>query len=356
MSTGKKIFTPIQLGDVVLRNRIVMAPMTRCRAEPGDVPGALQVEYYAQRAGAGLIITEGTQPSLNGKGYCRTPGIHSEEQIQGWKNVTDAVHKKGGTIVLQVMHCGRVASHLNKAADAETVAPSAITARGQIYTEEGMQPLDQPRALALDEIPDVVDEYRKATNNALAAGFDGVELHCTSGYLPAQFLSSGANHRTDQYGGSVANRIRFVVEVLAAMAEVGGAGRVGIRICPDNPFNDLHDDNPEETFEALLNEINSLGLAYVHVIRYPLGRVDNIALAQRCFSGPLIINESYELAEAETAIASGIAAAVAFGRPFVANPDLPARFQAGTPLAEFDIKTLYTPGPVGYTDYPAANL
>lgn len=346
------LFEPVTLGSIELKNRIVMAPMTRSRAGDGDAPTALNAEYYAQRAGAGLIITEGTQPSPNGKGYCRTPGIHSEKQVAGWKAVADAVRAAGGTMVLQLMHCGRIASRYNKDAGAETVAPSPIQASGQMYTDaKGMVDFDVPRALETDEVAAVIEEYRQATVNAYRAGMSGVELHCTSGYLPAQFLSTGTNQRDDRYGGSVENRIRFVVEVLEAMAAVDGAARLGIRICPGNPFNDLSDEDPEETFAALLDAIRGMGLAYLHVIRMSKGPVDNIALALRHFGGPLIVNDSYSYEEANEVVALG-AAAVSFARYFISNPDLVERFASGADLAGFDPKTLYTPGPRGYTDYP----
>ncbi|MFU8764666.1 MAG: alkene reductase [Haliea sp.] len=350
------LLTPLQLGDLNLRNRIVMAPMTRSRAGTDAVPTPLMIEYYRQRASAGMIISEGVAPSANGLGYCRTPGIYAPEQVAAWGDITAAVHAEGGCIVAQIMHVGRVASYYNKPAGAETVAPSAVTAKGEIYTDQaGMQPLDAPRALALEEIAGVIEEYRQATANALAAGFDGLELHCTSGYLPAQFLSTGTNLRTDAYGGSVANRARFVLEVLAAMIAEAGAGRVGMRICPDNGFNDLSDDNPQETFEYLLAEVAKLDLAWLHVIRMPTGRVDNLALGQRFFADRLIVNESYKLQEAEDAVASGAVAAVSFGRAFIANPDLVERWQQQLPLAKFDPATLYAPGPDGYTSYPAAS-
>lgn len=351
------LLTPLELGDLHLRNRIVMAPMTRSRAGTDAVPTPLMTEYYRQRAGAGMIITEGVAPSANGLGYCRTPGIYTAEQVAAWGEVTAAVHAEGGCIVAQIMHVGRVASHYNKPPGTETVAPSAVTARAEMYTDQaGMQPMDAPRALALEEIAEVVEEYRQATANALAAGFDGVELHCTSGYLPAQFLSTGTNLRTDAYGGSVANRARFALEVLAAMVGEAGAGRVGMRICPDNSFNDLADENPQETFDYLLAEAAKLDLAWLHVIRMPTGRVDNLALGQRYFGDRLIANESYKLEEGESAVASGAVAAVSFGRPFIANPDLVERWRQHLPLARFDPKTLYAPGPEGYTSYPAADV
>lgn len=348
------LFTPLELGDLHLRNRIVMAPMTRSRADAGAMPNALMVEYYRQRAGAGLIVSEGIAPSANGLGYCRTPGLYNQQQIDAWRKVTDAVHEAGGSIVAQLMHVGRVSNHLNKPESAETVAPSAIAARGEIYTDQAaMQSLDSPRALAVDEIAGVIEEYRQAAENAYAAGFDGVELHCTSGYLPAQFLSTGSNQREDEYGGSVGNRCRFVLEVLAALASVAGSGRVGMRICPDNPFNDLSDEDPQQTFEYLLEEADALDLAYLHVIRMPTGRVDNIELGQRCFGDRLIGNDSYSFEEASAAVAGGELSAVSFGRSFIANPDLAERWRRGFPLAKFDPATLYSPGAQGYTNYPA---
>ncbi len=349
------LFAPVRLGALELRNRIVMAPMTRSRAGSQGMPTPVMVEYYRQRASAGLIITEGVAPSADGIGYCRTPGIYDQAQVDAWSDVTAAVHAAGGTIVAQIMHVGRVSSHLNKPAGSETVAPSAIRARGEIYTDQqGMQPFDEPRALRTEEIAGVIGEYRQATENAFAAGFDGVELHCTSGYLPAQFLSTGTNRREDHYGGSAGNRARFTLEVLETMAAVKGADRVGMRICPDNPFNDLRDENPGETFDALLSAAAPMGLAYLHAIRFPSGRVDNLALACRYFDGRVIGNDSYDLAEANAAVAGGTLAAVSFGRHFIANPDLVERWRQGVELARFDPATLYTPGEAGYTDYPAA--
>ena len=348
------LFTPLQLGQLQLRNRVVMAPMTRSRAAADGMPTPMMVEYYRQRAGAGMIVTEGIAPSADGLGYCRTPGIYNRQQLECWREVTDAVHAEGGTIVAQIMHVGRASSHFNKPAGSETVAPSAIRAAGEIYTDEaGMQPMDQPRELATEEVAAVVEQYRQATENALAAGFDGVELHCTSGYLPAQFLSTGTNQRQDCYGGNVENRCRFVLQALRAMADVDGCGRVGMRICPDNPFNDLKDDNPAETFEYLLAEAELLDLAYLHVIRLAGGRLDNIELGQRHFGDRLIGNDSYDLAEAQAAVRGGELTAVSFGRHFIANPDLPTRFQQGAPLQRFNPATLYTPGEEGYTSYPS---
>lgn len=348
------LFTPTKFGAIEVSNRVFMAPMTRSRAGEGDVPTDLHVDYYTQRASAGLIITEGTQPSANGKGYCRTPGIHTPEQITAWQKVTESVNKNGGTMVMQIMHVGRVASMHNKPSGSETVAPSAIQAKGKMYTDShGMVDFDVPRALETDEIPEIIEEFKQATVNALEAGFAGVEFHATSGYLPAQFLSTGTNQRTDQYGGSVENRVRFVVEALEAMCSVAGADKVGIRICPGNPFNDLADENPEETFRVLLAAIDSLGLAYLHVIRMPkkVTGVDNLGLAIAHFSGPRIFNDSYTQEKASQVIDSGEARAISFGRYYIANPDLVEKFKSKTPLADFNPKTLYTAGAKGYSDY-----
>ena len=328
--------------------------MTRSRADAGAIPGQLMVDYYRQRASAGLIISEGIAPSADGLGYCRTPGIYSAQQVAGWRRITAAVHAQGGLIAAQIMHVGRIANALNKPPGSRTVAPSAVPAAGEIFTDQaGMCPLDMPEALELGEIPGVLQEYRRATANAFEAGFDAVELHCTSGYLPAQFLSSGTNRRTDGYGGGPANRARFVLEVLEAMTGVSGSGRVGMRICPDNPFNDLYDEQPQQTFEYLLAEVEAMDLAYLHVIRFP-GRVDNIGLARRYCGDRLVANESYSFEEAQRAVAGGEVTAVSFGRPFVANPDLVTRFRNGLPLSDFDPARLYTPGPAGYSDYPEA--
>ena len=347
------LFTETRLGRLRLRNRIVMAPMTRSRADQDtDVPTDIMREYYQQRASAGLIITEGTQPSADGKGYCRTPGIYTQDQIAAWKTITSAVHAEGGQIVLQIMHCGRVAHSANKASGARTLAPSAIAAKAEMFTEQGMLPMDQPEAMTEDEIAQTIEDYRQATANAYAAGFDGVELHCTSGYLPAQFVSTGTNQRSDRWGGSLENRLRFVLGVLKAMTTVDGADRVGMRICPGNPFNDLHDDDHQETFAALLQRVDPMGLAYLHVIRMPQLGLDNIGLAQANYRGAMMVNESFDRDEAESVLDEQIQA-VSFGRPFIANPDLVRRYREGLALSQMNPKTLYTPGEAGYTDYPA---
>ena len=351
------LLSPGRFGDIEVPNRVVMAPMTRSRATVDGDATDLMAAHYGARATAGLIVSEGIAPSEVGKGYCRTPVLDGPQRLDGWRRVTDAVHAGGGRIVAQAMHCGRVAHAANKAPGVETVAPSAIRAEGDMYTDaEGMQPFDDPRALTTDEVRSVVDEYRRFAALAMDAGFDGVEVHGTSGYLPAQFLCTGTNLRTDTYGGTVEGRIRFPVEVLEAVAGEIGAGRTGLRICPGNPFNDLVDERPgdvEETFRALLTAIRPLGLAWLHVIRRHEGTpglvLDNLAMARELHDGMLIANDSYDGPSADAAIAAGECGAVSFARHFLANPDLVDRFGAGTALERFDARTLYTPGPEGYT-------
>lgn len=350
------LFAATKLGEIPLKNRIVMAPMTRSRADSDDAPTRLHVDYYRQRAAAGLIISEGVQPSIHGKGYCRTPGIYHRAHVQAWSRVTQAVRDAGGRMVMQLMHCGRVGHPANKAPGADTVAPSALRARAKIFVPgQGMVDMPAPRALREAEIPGVINEYRQATAYALDAGFDGIELHCTSGYLPAQFLATGTNQRSDAYGGTPEKRLRFVLELVQAMSAEAGAGRIGIRICPGNPFNDLQDEAPCDSFRALLQAIDPLGLAYVHVIRLDDGPCDNVALARQHFSGALIVNQGYQRQSAEAVIESGLAQAVSFARDFIANPDLPYRLQHNIPLSAYDPKTLYTEGPEGYTDYKGVN-
>ena len=347
------LFEPVRLGDLELANRIVMAPMTRSRADQHGVPTAEMVEYYRQRASAGLIVAEGTAPSASGLGYCRTPAIYNAEQIAAWKAVTDAVHAEGGLIVLQLMHVGRASCAQNKPAGAATVAPSALRARTQLFTDQaGLVDSDEPQAMSLQDIAEVIGEYRQAALNAREAGFDGVELHCTSGYLPMQFMASGSNLREDRYGGSAQNRVRFPAEVLAAMASAIGSGRVGLRLCPGNPFNDISDEDPLATAEALCRAAEPLNLAYVHIMRSPLPELDAFALAQRHCSSGIILNDGFDGASAEAALQAGQGEAVSFARHFIANPDLVERLRKGLPLARFDRKTLYSPGPEGYSDYP----
>jgi len=343
----------VRLGEIPLANRIVMAPMTRSRAGVNDEPTDHMVEYYRQRATAGLIVTEGTHPSKAGKGYFRTPGIYEPAHLAGWRRVADAVHQEGGHIVLQLMHCGRASVKANKAPEAETVAPSAIRCGVEIPGPDGKRAqADMPRALDTSEVAGVVEEYARAARNARAAGLDGVELHCTSGYLPMQFLSTGTNHRTDPYGGSLQNRIRFVVETLEAMAAAIGPGRVGFRIFPGNPFNDMVDENPAETYGALLRAVDGLGLAYLHLIHAPTPELDSLKLARAHWTGGLIVNNNLDLHRAGALLAAGQVQAVSFARFFISNPDLVERFRRGAPLAVPDRRTFYSGEQTGYIDYP----
>lgn len=347
------LFDPVKIGNIALKNRIVMSPMTRSRASKDHIPSSLAIEYYRQRSQAGLIITEGTSPSPNGDGYARIPGIYTQEQIDAWQKITSSVHEEGSKIFLQIMHVGRVAHPLNKLANTKTVAPSAIKAEGDMYTDEqGMQPLSVPHALTENEIQDVIAEYKQATINAFKAGFNGVEFHAASGYLPNQFLSSNSNQRTDRYGGSVANRIRFLIETLEAMISVKGNGTVGMRIWPGFTFNDMHDANPIETYTELLKAVNPLKLAYIHSSCSPDPSIDAFKLVRDHFHGISIVNGGFNLQSAQNIIRSGGADLVAFASLFLANPDLVERFKQNTSFNEADKNTFYTPGAKGYIDYP----
>lgn len=348
------LFTPIALGEIALANRIVMAPMTRDRAGPGDVPTDLMVEYYAQRASAGLIITEGVQPSAVGKGYWRTPGIHSDEQIVGWRKVADAVHAQGGRIAMQLMHCGRVVVPTNRGFAADVIAPSAIPCPSYVPGPGGV-PTDcaVPRAIALAEIPALVAEYTQAARNAVIAGMDGVELHCASGYLINQFLNPASNHRTDAFGGPVENRIRFPIAVLQALADAIGPGRVGFRISPGNPYNGMDPADPAATFGPFVKAADALSLAYLHVVDMALPELDTLDLLRTNFSGPIVTNNNLKADSAAALLDAGRAEAVSFGRAFIANPDLVERIAAGAPWAKPDYSRLYTGEAQGFTDYPA---
>ncbi len=343
-----------RIGGLKVPNRMVMAPMTRSRAIAGELPADITVEYYAQRASAGLILSEGVGPSAGGIGYARTPGIYSPEQVAAWKPVTDAVHAKGGHIFMQLMHVGRIGHPANRSTDLPLVAPSAIRAAGKIWTDsQQMQEHPEPRALESREIPGVIEEYAQATRNALAAGFDGVELHSASGYLPNQFLSASTNQRTDSYGGSVQHRIRFVVETLEAMAyAAGSAQRVGIKISPAMPFNDINEVDPVETYTALVQEISPLGLAYLHVLRSaPLPNIFEIL--RPLYKGTFLAGGAFTAETGNAALAASLADFIVYGKLFIANPDLPERFAKGAPLNEPNPATFYNGGPVGYTDYPS---
>ena len=349
------LFTPVRIGRLTLPNRLIMAPMTRSRADDDGVPSKLVETYYAQRTGAGLIITEGLYPSMMGKGYIRTPGIESDAQIAAWKRVTEGVHARGGRIFMQLMHCGRI-SHPSLLPDgAQPVAPSAIRPAGQTWTGTGMQEFVTPHALSVAETAGIVEDFRLATRRALAAGFDGVELHAASGYLPEQFLSSGSNQREDEYGGSVANRARFILEVLAAMAAEAGCDRVGIKISPEMGFNDIVDAAPQETYTYLVDQLRDLKLAYLHVALFGT-KTDYHALLRPRFNGAYLIGGGLNQVGAEALITDGRADATVFGSAFLANPDLPERFRQGAPLNAPDKTTFYTPGEQGYTDYPFLNV
>ena len=351
MSQVNDLFAPLNVGRYALANRIVMAPMTRSRADDAGVPGELVPVYYAQRASAGLIVTEGTFPSPMGKGYVRTPGIHSDAQVAAWKKVTEAVHGKGSRIFLQLMHAGRISDPSFLPGNATPVAPSAVQPKGASYTDQGMKPYVTPRALETSEIPGVIEEYADATRRALEAGFDGVELHAASGYLPMQFLSSGSNLRTDRYGGSAEKRARFSVEALQAMAAVAGADRVGIKLSPEMAFNDITDADPVETYTTLVQAIGNMGLAYLHVALFG-APTDYHSLLRPLFRGAYLAGGGLTRESAEALLHAGTADAVVFGSLFVANPDLPLRFRLKAPLNQPDSTTFYSPGAKGYIDYP----
>jgi N-ethylmaleimide reductase len=347
------LFSNTRIGRYTLRNRFVMAPMTRSRADDATgVPSPLAVDYYGQRAGAGLIITEGTYPAPMGKGYVRTPGIHSEAQVEAWKPVTDAVHAKGGLIFLQFMHTGRISHPSLLPNGATPVAPSAIRPAGKVFTATGPQEFVQPRALETNEIVDIIEEYRHATRNALLAGFDGVELHAASGYLPEQFLSSGTNQRTDLYGGSLANRARFILEVIGAMSQEAGSDRLGIKIAPEMGFNDVTDEKPQDTYQYLVEQLAALKLAYLHVAKTG-SEFDYRTLLRPLFNGPYLAGGGLTGETAQTLIEQGDADATVFGSLYLANPDWPQRFLGRAPLNTPDRETFYSPGPKGYIDYPA---
>lgn len=348
-----QLSTAVKIGPYDLRNRIFMAPMTRSRANDADgVQSDLAVTYYRQRASAGLIITEGTFPSAMGKGYVATPGIYNDAQVEAWKRVTDAVHAEGGRIFLQLMHTGRISHPSMLPQGALPVAPSAVKPAGQSYTSAGMADFVTPRALETAEVHAVVDEYRLATRRALEAGFDGVELHAASGYLPEQFLSSGTNLRTDQYGGSIPNRARFILEVLQAMIAEAGAGRVGIKISPEMGFNDIADATPLETYTYLVSRLAPLGLGYLHVALFKTSH-DYHSVLRPLFGGAYLLGGGQDRASGEQRIAAGEADAVVYGSTFLANPDLPRRFELNAPLNTPNPALFYVPGAQGYIDYPA---
>ncbi|MCR5888371.1 alkene reductase [Hymenobacter sp. J193] len=361
MTQTTQLFTPFQLGAIELPNRLVMAPMTRSRAtNPENVPTDSTVQYYVQRATAGLIITEGAQVSAQGVGYINTPGIHTEAQVAAWKKVTDAVHAAGGRIFIQLWHVGRV-SHPAFHGGELPVAPSAIKPEGaKAFTGQGFEEVPTPRALDLNEIAGVVDQFRQAARNAKRAGFDGAEIHGANGYLLDQFLQDGANQRTDEYGGSVANRARFVLEVVQAVVDELGADRVGIRFAPQGSSS-IKDSDPVATFSYVTEQLNRFKLAYLHVVEarpgHPMAAAPGVpavaAHLRKIFQGTFILNGGYTQETAEEALAGNEADLIAFGVPFIANPDLVERFQQGAALNTPDYSTFYVPGDKGYIDYPS---
>ena len=351
------LFTPIRLGGLELPNRIVMAPLTRNRAgQPGNVPQPINATYYAQRASAGLIITEGSPISAMAHGYPGTPGIHDAAQVVGWKGVTDAVHARGGRIVLQLWHVGRISHPSLLPGDALPVAPSAIRPSGRAFTRHGMSEFVTPRALETSELPALIEDFRRAAHNARTAGFDGVEVHGANGYLLDQFLRDGSNHRTDRYGGSAANRTRLLREVVEAVCEVWGADRVGVRISPLNQFNDMRDSDPQALFNHVGDALRPFGLAYLHVMERDVHGAElpfDFSELRRRFDGPYIANGGYDKRRADAAIAAHRADCVAFGTSYIANPDLVERFARDAPLNVADPDTFYGGREQGYTDYPA---
>jgi N-ethylmaleimide reductase len=358
--TDIDLFSPFHLGALTLPNRIVMAPMTRNRAGPGDAPTEMNATYYAQRASAGLIVAEASQVSPQGLGYPHTSGIYSDQQIGGWKLVTDAVHAAGGRIFLQLWHVGRISHPSLQPGGALPVAPSAIAPAGQAWTLDGMKPYVTPRALETAEIPDIVAQYRQGAANAKAAGFDGVEVHAAHGYLLDQFLRDKTNQRTDKYGGSAENRARLVVEVMEAVAGVWGGDRTGVHLSPTNlAFNDISDSDPAQTFSTAVRALDRLGLAYLHLVEPgpadPVGpgpRLD-AAFFRPLWRSALVVNKAYDLDRANAVLRGGAADLVSFATLFIANPDLPERFRRGAPFNPPERKTYYGGGASGYTDYPA---
>jgi N-ethylmaleimide reductase len=353
------LFSPYRLGEIELRNRMVLSPMTRSRAIDGNVPNPIAAIYYAQRASAGLLVTEATQVSPQGVGYIRTPGLHSSAQVAGWRKVTDAVHREGGTIFAQLWHVGRV-SHPDFHNGALPVAPSALEVAGEAFTQNGKVKIVTPRALELHELPGIVSQFQTAAKNAKAAGFDGVELHGANGYLLDQFLRDGSNRRTDAYGGSIQKRARFPLEVAEAVVGVWGSQRVGYKFSPYFAGYSMSDSNPIETFSYLAVQLNSLRIGYLHVgeaiagpMAAPAGTIRVTPMLRDKFSGAVIVNGGYDAHSGHAVIARGEADLVAFGVPFLANPDLPARYQKNASLNPPDQTTFYSGEEKGYIDYPA---
>src|SRR6478672_9550704 len=360
MSKPSKLLEPFRLGPITLPNRLVMAPLTRNRAVEGLVPGPLAVDYYAQRASAGLLITEASQVSQQGQGYQDTPGIYSKEQVAGWKKVTDRVHERGGRIFIQLWHVGRVSHTSLQPDNGAPVAPSAIRAKGKTFVGGTFTEISEPRALELAEIPGIIESFKRGAANALQAGFDGVEIHGANGYLLDQFAKDGSNKRTDAYGGSIENRARLMLEVAKAVAAEAGAERTGIRISPVTPANDISDSNPQPLFDHIVDRLNALKLVYIHVIEGATGGPRDVApfdygsLRQR-FNGAYIANNGFDFELANKVLSANQADLIAFGKLFLANPDLVERLKRNAPLNAPDKATFYGGGAEGYTDYPALN-
>jgi N-ethylmaleimide reductase len=358
-SGTEALFTPYRLGDLELKNRLVLSPMTRSRALDGNVPNPLAATYYTQRSSAGLIITEATQISPQGVGYIRTPGMHTPAQVAGWKKVTEAVHKAGGRIFAQLWHVGRV-SHPDFHNGALPVAPSALPVEGEAFTHNGKVKIPTPRALELQELPAIVAQFSAAAENAKAAGFDGIELHGANGYLLDQFLRDGANHRGDAYGGSLENRARFPLEVADAVIAVWGPNRVGYKLSPHFAGYSMSDSNPVETFSYMAEQLNRRKIGYIHIgeaiagpMAAPAGTVRVTPTLRKIFGGTVMVNGGYDARTGSAAIARGEADLVAYGVPFLANPDLPARYWNDGPLNAPDVATFYAGEEKGYLDYPA---
>jgi N-ethylmaleimide reductase len=358
MSRPTKLFEPYKLGPITLANRFVMAPLTRNRAAPGSfVPSPLAADYYGQRASAGLLVTEASQVSQQGQGYQDTPGIYSKDQVAGWRKVTDRVHERGGRVFIQLWHVGRISHTALQAGGGAPVGPSAIRAKGKTFVNGTFVDVSAPRALELSEIPGIIDDFKRAARNALEAGFDGVEIHGANGYLLDQFAKDGVNKRTDSYGGSIENRARLMLEVSQAVAAEAGADRTGIRISPVTPANDISDSNPQPLFDHIVDGLNALKLTYIHVVEGATGgprdiaQFDYASLRKR-FSGAYIANNGYDFELATKVLDAGAADLIAFGKPFISNPDLVERLKKGAPLTEWDKATFYGGGAKGYTDYP----
>ena len=349
------LFSAVTIGKLNLRNRMVMAPMTRNRAAQGAIPQAMNVEYYRQRASAGLIITEASQVSAEGVGYPATPGIYDEQQVAGWQKITDAVHNEGGHIYIQLWYCGRI-SHPDLLPGKQTpVAPSAIRPEGEAITYEGMKAFVEPRALEINEIKNIVAQYKNAAKMAKQAGFDGVEIHAANGYLIDQFLRDGSNQRSDEYGGNRENRMRFLNQVIDAILDVWPSDNIGIRLTPENSFNSMSDSSPQEHFNYFITQLNARNLAYLHILEGDMmsaSRKVDYRVLRDVYNGIYMANNGYDKARAQTALKNGDCDLVAFGVPYLANPDLLHRYQNDLPLNEADQVTFYGGDEVGYTDYP----